>query len=124
MNETKFVRKKEAEYIIEATETEPAIYEKVSYLDDGRYKFFLRFIMELFIPCPDCQKKLHKMISESDKLILGNRDYYPPIELKRDWEVIEKSYETLEQHEATRKDFIAVYGEIGKKHWKETQETS
>lgn len=97
-------------------------YVKTEGLQQLFYKFWLRFISKGFKPCPECQEQLHETISQADNLYLGNKDYLPLITLERHWEVIDKAWKEVERHTATEKDFITIWGEKGKKYWKDHQE--
>ena len=103
---TEFVKKKTYAYIDEET----GEYVNSSCIEDGRYRFYLRFIGEHFVPCDECQQKLHKLITESDKLILGNKDYTPPIELSRQWEIDDSSWVELERRKPTLQEFKKAQG--------------
>jgi len=90
-------------------------YVNSSYTEDGRYRFYLRFIKKDWIPCEKCQSELHKLITESQTLILGNKDYDPPIELSRAWDIDDKSWKELERRTPTLDEFKSIYG----KNWEE-----
>ena len=115
MNEStpEFVREKTTEWINEET----GEYEKNKCTEDGRYKFYLRFVQEHFTPCLECQNALYDLIYNADKLYLGNKSYEPAIELSRQWDVGDNSWIELEKREATKADFKRIYGTNWKRHW-------
>ncbi len=115
MNEPKvLIRERKTKWI----EDEPPYdFVRNKVKEDGRYKFYLRFVQTHHIPCDECQIKLHKMITESDHLFLGNQKYDPPIELSRYWEVIEDSWEEIERRPPTKADFKNLYGSGWQKFW-------
>ena len=123
MNEStpEFVREKTTEWINEET----GEYEKHKCKEDGRYKFYLRFVQQHFTPCNECQIKLNELIYNAQSLFLGYKSYEPPIELSRYWDIDDDSWVELEKREATEKDFKRIYGLNWKKHyegWKEAFE--
>ena len=120
MNEhtPEFVRERIAEWINEET----GEYEKHKCKEDGRYKFYLRFVQEHFTPCDKCQVELNRIIYNAQRLYLGNKSYEPPIELSRNWEIDDNSWVELERREATKDDFKRIYGVNWEKYWKEWQE--
>ena len=108
--------------------TRKTVLEEIDGLDYAKhegqqelyYKFWLRFVHEPFKPCQECQEKLHESITQADHLYLGSKDYDPPVTLERHWYIIEDSWEEVERHEATKKDFINIYGaEKGETYWKD-----
>jgi hypothetical protein len=83
--------------------------------DDGNYVkskgvkedvigFYLRFIGEHFKPCRQCQKELAKLIETPDHLILGNKEYEPPVELYRKFEIDESAWIQLEKRKPTKEE--------------------
>lgn len=95
-------------------------YVKTEGLEQVFYTFWLRFIQERFTPCPDCQEKLHKTLTNSKYFYLGNKDYEPPVAFERGWDTIDEAWEEIERHTATEKDFIKIWGDIkGKKYWQD-----
>ena len=80
-------------------------YVNSSYIEDGRYRFYLRFIQHNWVPCEKCQAELHQLITKSNKLILGNNDYYPPIELSRAWDIDDKTWKEIERRKPTLEEF-------------------
>jgi len=119
MNEkTEFVKTTTHDYIDEETWD----YVKSKATEDGRYRFYIRIVKTHFVPCLECQQKLHDILTKSDYLVLGNKDYEPAIELNRYYEIDDKSWVELERHKATEKDFIKVYGfDKGPKYWADHQ---
>lgn len=114
----KFVKERITEWI----DDETGEYVKNKCKDDGRYKFFLRFVKKWFVPCEDCQKELYNLIYNASDFYLGNKSYEPPVELSRSWEIDEDSWVLLEKREATEADFRRIYGLNWKAHyegWKE-----
>ncbi len=116
MNEknNSFMRKIIGDYIDEET----GEYVKSTAIEDGRYKFYLRFVSKHFCPCDECQEKLHTLITKADNLYLGNKNYEPAIELRRYWELIDASWVEIERRPATKADYKRCYP----KHWKEIWE--
>lgn len=116
MNEStpEFVRKKTTEWIDDTT----GKYEKNTVIEDGRYKFYLRFISEHFTPCDDCQKKLNDLIYNAESLYLGNKSYDPPIELSRSWEIDDDTWIELEKRTPTTADFQRIYGQNWERYYK------
>lgn len=113
-----FVRERTPEWINEET----GEYEKNKCREDGRYKFFLRFVKKWFTPCEQCQQKLYDLIYNAPNFYLGNKSYEPAIELSRSWEIDDDSWVQLEKREATEADFRRIYGHNWKSHyegWKE-----
>jgi len=108
-----FVRERTTEWINEET----GEYEKHKCKEDGRYRFYLRFIKEHFKPCDECQRKLNDLIYNAKSLYLGNKSYEPPIELSRSWDIDDDSWEELEKREATKNDFKRIYGLNWERHW-------
>jgi hypothetical protein len=98
---TEFIKKGTYAFIDEDT----GEYVNSSYIKDGRYLFYLRFIKEHYCPCESCQEKLHELITKSSKLILGNKDYDPPVELSRDWDIDDNSWKELERRKPTLEEF-------------------
>ena len=120
MNEStpEFVREKTTEWINEET----GEYEKKKCTEDGRYKFYLRFIKTHFAPCKECQKVLNDLIYNAEQLYLGNKSYEPPVELSRQWDIDDNSWVDLEKRKATKADFRRIYGLYWEEHWKAHQE--
>ena len=81
------MRETTGEYIDEET----GEYVKSKAIEDGRYRFFLRFISKNFRPCNECQEKLHQLITQADYFRLGNKTYEPAIELCRSWDIDDDS---------------------------------
>lgn len=120
MNERtpEFVREKTTEWINEET----GDYEKNKCKEDGRYKFYLRFIQKHFTPCNECQKQINDLIYNSSSLYLGNKSYEPPVELSRQWDTDEESWVELEKRKPTKEDFKRIYGHNWERQyegWKE-----
>lgn len=113
MNEGKATRERTAEYIDDDI---PFEYLKYRFIDHIKYKFYLRFIKKHFTPCDECQTKLHTLITESDDLILGNKDYDPLIELNRTWKIIKET--EIERRKATKEDYKRIYGYRWENYWK------
>lgn len=109
-----FIKERETEWINEET----GKYERNRCKEDSRYKFYLRFVQEHFTPCLECQKALHDLIYNADKLYLGNKSYEPAIELSRQWEIDDHSWVELETREPTKADFKLIYGMNWEGHWK------
>ena len=89
-------------------------YVKLKYRKIEEYSFYLRFLGEWFTPCETCQRRIKKLLLESDDLILGNRSYKPPVEFRRRLVTDDDSYETLEERPATPEDRRRL-GKYGKK---------
>lgn len=113
-----FIKERETEWINEET----GEYEKNRCKEDSRYNFYLRFVKEHFKPCLECQKALHELIYNADKLYLGNKSYEPAIELSREWAIDDGSWVELETRKATKDDFKRIYGYKWKEYWKAHQE--
>jgi hypothetical protein len=114
MNERKtFERWKTTEVITEDTFD----YTKLKYRENGKYHFYLRFIKEHFTPCDECQKQLYDLITNADYLLLGNKDYEPPIELSRSWDIDDNSWAEIERRKPTKEDFQNIYGSKWEKEW-------
>ena len=111
---TEFVKEKITEWIDEET----GEYVKHKVKEDGRYKFYLRFISKHFTPCGDCQKELNDLIYTANSLCLGNKSYEPAIELSRQWNIDEDSWKELERREPTEADFRRMYGLNWEGHYK------
>ena len=109
-----FIRK----ITLEDIDEETGEYVKSTAIEDGRYKFYLRFISERFCPCDECQEKLHKLVTKADHLYLGNKSYEPPVELSRLWELDDDSWVETERRPATKADYKTCYP----RHWKEIWE--
>jgi len=109
-----FMRETTGEYIDEET----GEYVKSKAIEDGRYRFYLRFISKNFRPCNECQEKLHKLITQADYFRLGNKTYEPAIELCRSWDIDDDSWEEIERRPATKADYKRCYP----KNWKEIWE--
>lgn len=79
-------------------------YVKDAGIKRFSYRFYLRFIKEHFWPCDQCEKRLEqairKRIDQGD-LILGNKDYEPPIELSTTDDILDDSWKELERRKAT-----------------------
>lgn len=120
-NTPEFVREQTAEWIND----EDGDYEKNTYNEDGRFKFYLRFIKEHFTPCDECQKILNNTIYNAPALYLGNKSYEPPVELSRQWVTDEASWVEIEKRKPTEDDFKRIYGLGWEKYfegWKEAFE--
>lgn len=78
-------------------------YVKTKYRKVEKFHFYLRFLQEHFNPCPECQKVL-KELKVKGNMILGNKTYDPPVEFTYKYEPDDKSYITLEERKATKKD--------------------
>ena len=97
------------------------------------WSFYLRVIMEHFIPCDKCQAKIEKLwnigyvtsddwhndkfiqrvvlmlckqcnkkiyeLNENAEVIVGNKDYTPPVELSRKWTDDDNSIEEVTEKE-------------------------
>jgi len=84
------------------------------------YGFWLRFISEWFHPCDKCQQELSNLLINANQMIIGNKDYAQPIELKRGFDIDDNSWKEVERRPATKKDFISIYGlDKGPKYWDE-----
>jgi hypothetical protein len=92
---------------------EKGTYQKLKYREIEQISFYVRPAREWFIPCPECQKKLKKLLAEA-RWILGNKNYEPPVELNsvKD-EIDDDSWTTLEEHKATPVELER----IGKEGW-------
>jgi hypothetical protein len=93
------------------------IYKKLKYRMIEQIGFYIRPAREWFFPCPECQKKLRKILAEA-RWILGNKEYKPDIELNnvKD-ELDDESWITLEEHKATLEEIKR----IGKEGWEEIE---
>lgn len=93
------------------------IYKKLKYRNIERIGFYIRPAREWFFACPECQKKLKKLLAEA-RWILGNKEYEPDIELNnvKD-ELDDNSWEILEEHKATPEQIKR----IGKRGWEEIE---
>lgn len=93
-------------------------YKKLKYRTIEQIGFYIRPAQEWFYPCPDCQKRLRKILGEA-RWILGNKSYEPPIELNnvKD-EIDDSSWITLEEHEATPEEIKR----IGNDGWEDIDE--
>jgi len=89
-------------------------YVKVKYRQVEEFSFWLRFIRRWFTPCPECQRRLKQLLLEADDMILGNKEYEPPVEFRRRLVTDDDSYETLEERPATPEDRRRL-GKYGKK---------
>jgi len=95
-------------------------YVKTKYREVEEISFYLRFINKWFTPCKECQRKLKELILNAEDMILGNKDYEPPVELRRRIVTDDNSWITLEERPATEKDEkrLGRYGikrEVGEK---------
>ena len=79
-------------------------YFKTKYREIEEYSFYLRFLGKWFTPCEECQRRIKKLMLESDDMILGNRSYEPPVEFRRRLVTDDNSYQTLEERPATEED--------------------
>ena len=62
------------------------LYNYPEITEIQQYGFWLRFLSEHFIPCVNCQGKIHKLVV-SKEMHIGSEDK-PPVELWRRWEII------------------------------------
>jgi hypothetical protein len=73
-----------------------------------QYRFVMPFISTLpfyeFIPCPECQKQLARILQKSTILTIGNKDYEHPVELNRKNEDDDQSFETISKRKATKEE--------------------
>jgi hypothetical protein len=77
------------------------IYKKIKYRQVQRIGFYIRPLREWFYPCEHCQRELKKQMAEGN-WILGNKDYYPEVELNTtNMDIDEDSFVTLEERKAT-----------------------
>lgn len=96
-------------------------YVKSKAIEDGRYRFYLRFIKEYFRPCNECQEELHRLITKADYFYLGNKSYEPPVELSRFWDLDDGSWEEIERRPATEADYRKCYPKNWKEIWEQVQ---
>lgn len=82
---------------------------KVSLCITKDYSYFtLHWIFDkgitgTFYTCKECHKKLLRMIEESSEYTIGNKDYSPPIEFYRRWDIDEKETEELDKKQTINK---------------------
>lgn len=62
------------------------LYDYIKVKEIQQYGFWLRFLSEHFVPCVDCQERIHKLII-SKEMHIGSEEK-PPVELWRRWEGI------------------------------------
>lgn len=86
--------------------------EEVSYIDENgdrvtyrgtkteTWGFFLRFCGQWFIPCKEDQQRLKNLVLNTDRIIIGNKDYDQPIELVMKFEVDDNSWKEIERRKA------------------------
>ncbi|MHA1267929.1 MAG: hypothetical protein ACTSRS_22085 [Candidatus Helarchaeota archaeon] len=79
-------------------------YVKTKYREVEEYSFYLRFAGKWFTPCKECQRRLKQLLAESDDIILGNKDYEPPVEFRRRKVTDDESWIMLEERLATLED--------------------
>lgn len=82
-------------------------YVKEAGVKRFSYRFYLRFIKEHFWPCGQCEKQLEQAIrSKIDQgaLILGNKDYEPPIELSTTDDIVDDLWKEIERRKPTEKE--------------------
>jgi hypothetical protein len=65
------------------------------------YDFDLRFIGQHFTPCIECQKRLKRILQNTDRLSLGNKESEPAIGFKMTFEINDASWQTIEKRKAT-----------------------
>ena len=97
-------------FIFESIDFEktPPEYTKSKGVEVDRIAFYIRFIGEWFTPCMECQRELKRKIAMSKEWTLGNKDYEPPVELKRSFEIDDDSWEDLERHKATKDEIEKI----------------
>lgn len=84
------------------------IYKKIKFRKVERIGFYIRPLREWFFPCEHCQVALKKQMAEGN-WILGNREYYPDIELNNStMEIDEDSFVTLEERKATQEELKRI----------------
>jgi len=67
-------------------ETKKELETEIKVKEIQQYGFWLRFLSEHFIPCTNCQERIHELILQKETH-LGSEDK-PPVELWRRWEMI------------------------------------
>ena len=92
---------REKTFIFECLEGEEGEYVKSKGVKRETIGFWLRFISKHFVPCRECQERLAKLIAEAEEMHLGNKDYEPPIELWRKFEIDDEAWEELERRPST-----------------------
>lgn len=78
-------------------------YVKEKGIKRYAYKFWLRFIKQHFWLCEKCETNLAKTIKDSiaeGSLVLGNKDYEPPVELSSTSDILDQWTE-VERRKAT-----------------------
>ena len=68
-------------------------YVKAKGIKRYAYKFWLRFIKQHFWLCEKCETNLAKTIKDNianGSLVLGNKDYEPPIELSTTSDILDE----------------------------------
>jgi hypothetical protein len=97
---------KERKFVFEQVD-EDGNYVKSEGVERVYYGFWLRFASRHFIPCQKCQERLEKILEESE-LHLGNKDYEPPIELYKRYEIVDKSWKDIEKRPATEQEKLTL----------------
>lgn len=70
----------------------------------GGFEFIIPFIDYTFEPCEHCQKRLREIIRRTSEFTIGNKDYYPPIELWRKYDIDDDSWEEIERRPSTEEE--------------------
>lgn len=68
-------------------EEEPRCYFAFRWIEPAVY----------WTPCKKCQEKLRDTIANANEMTVGNKDYRPPIELWRRWDIDDKRTRKLER---------------------------
>lgn len=106
MNEKEPVLRETIHYAEEINDE--GIYRKLKYRKIEQIGFYIRPARVWFFPCVEDQKKLRKLLAEAH-WILGNKDYEPQIELNNTHdEIDDNSWETLEEHNATKEEIDRI----------------
>lgn len=96
------LRRKKEEY--ECLEGKEPMYVRSTMEKVEQYGFYLRFIQRHFIPCSECQIKLDKLIKNASHMNLGNKNYDPPVELWKKYEIDDNSWKEIERRPATKEE--------------------
>ena len=123
MNESRTLPLRRKTTIHEYIDDETDEYIKSTGERVENYGFWLRFISEWFHPCDKCQQNLSDLILNAKQMIIGNKDYAQPIELKRQFDIDDDSWKEVERRTSTKKDFINIWGiDKGERFWNEYME--
>jgi hypothetical protein len=103
-------RMRNIKLVFEAIDEQTGEYVKKTYEKIERYGFYLRFAHDNFIPCRECQEEIERIIWESSEWTLGNKDYDPPIELWKFFEIDDNSWLEVERRKATKEELATLQG--------------